>query len=91
MGGINFYARKEIKDLLAYLKTIDNGRDDLAVRRIINVPKRGIGATTLGRVQTYAEEQGLSFYQALRASSIPAKYTFGNSSPLALCNVINTT
>ena len=68
VGGINFYARKEIKDLLAYLKTIDNGRDDLAVRRIINVPKRGIGATTLGRVQTYAEEQGLSFYQALRAA-----------------------
>ncbi len=68
VGGINFYARKEIKDLLAYLKTIDNGRDDLAVRRIINVPKRGIGATTLGRVQTYADEQELSFYNALRAA-----------------------
>ncbi len=68
VGGINFYARKEIKDLLAYLKTIDNGRDDLAVRRIINVPKRGIGATTLGRVQAYAQEQGLSFYQALRGA-----------------------
>ena len=54
VGGINFYARKEIKDLLAYLKTIDNGSDDLAVRRIINVPKRGIGATTLNRVQEYA-------------------------------------
>ncbi|MCI9175472.1 MAG: DNA helicase PcrA [Lachnospiraceae bacterium] len=68
VGGVNFYARKEIKDLLAYLKTIDNGRDDLAVRRIINVPKRGIGATTLGRVQAYAEEQELSFYNALRAA-----------------------
>ncbi|MEH2943271.1 DNA helicase PcrA [Lachnospiraceae bacterium KK002] len=66
VGGINFYARKEIKDLLAYLKTIDNGKDDLAVRRIINVPKRGIGATTLGRVQVYAEEHNLSFYDALR-------------------------
>ena len=41
VGGVNFYARREIKDLLCYLKTIDNGRDDLAVRRIINVPKRG--------------------------------------------------
>ena len=51
VGGVNFYARKEIKDLLCYLKTIDNARDDLAVRRIINVPKRGIGATTLARVQ----------------------------------------
>lgn len=66
VGGVNFYARKEIKDLLSYLKTIDNARDDLAVRRIINVPKRGIGAATLAKVQTYANEQGLSFYQALR-------------------------
>lgn len=68
VGGVNFYARKEIKDLLAYLKTIDNGRDDLAVRRIINVPKRGIGATTLGRVQDYAEINNLSFYNALRSA-----------------------
>lgn len=68
VGGVNFYARKEIKDLLAYLKTIDNGRDDLAVRRIINVPKRGIGATTLGRVQTYAAEQDMSLYNALKVA-----------------------
>ena len=66
VGGVNFYARKEIKDLLAYLKTIDNGRDDLAVRRIINVPKRGIGATTINRVQDYAAENEMSFYNALR-------------------------
>lgn len=73
IGGINFYARKEIKDLLAYLKTVDNARDDLAVRRIINVPKRGIGATTLGRVQDYAMMQGISFYDGLkRASEIPS-------------------
>ena len=68
IGGVNFYARKEIKDLLAYLKTIDNGRDDLAVRRIINIPKRGIGVTTINRVQDYASEQELSFYNALRAA-----------------------
>lgn len=66
VGGVNFYARKEIKDLLAYLKTIDNARDDVAVRRIINVPKRGIGATTLTKVQVYAEEMGMSFYDALK-------------------------
>ena len=48
---MNFYARKEIKDLLSYMKTVDNASDDLAVRRILNVPKRGIGATTVGRVQ----------------------------------------
>ena len=65
VGGVNFYARKEIKDLLAYLKTVDNARDDLAVRRIINVPKRGIGAATITRVQDYAVDQGISFYQAL--------------------------
>ena len=72
VGGVNFYARKEIKDLLAYLKTIDNAVDDLAVRRIINVPKRGIGATTISRVQEYAVENGISFYEALkRAEEIP--------------------
>lgn len=69
---MNFYARREIKDLLAYLKTIDNARDDLAVRRIINVPKRGIGATTLNRVQDYAIQEGISFYTALKmADDIP--------------------
>lgn len=72
IGGINFYGRKEIKDVLAYLKTIENGRDDLAVRRIINVPKRGIGATTINRVQEYANTEDMSFYDALRvAGTIP--------------------
>lgn len=73
VGGINFYARKEIKDLLCYLKTIDNSADDLAVRRILNVPKRGIGATTVGRVQDYADHMNISFYDALRvAEEVPA-------------------
>lgn len=78
VGGVNFYARKEIKDLLAYLKTIDNARDDLAVKRIINVPKRGIGATTINRVQDYADSNGMSFYTALKmADDIP---TIGKAS-----------
>ena len=64
-GGVNFYARKEVKDLLAYLKTIDNGQDDLAVRRIINIPKRGIGAASINKVALYAQEQEFSFYDAL--------------------------
>ena len=73
VGGVNFYARKEVKDLLAYLKTIDNARDDLAVRRILNVPKRGIGATTVNRVSDYAEAYDISFYDALkRADEIPS-------------------
>ena len=72
VGGVNFYSRKEIKDLLAYLKTIDNGRDDLAVKRIINVPKRGIGATSINKVTNYAAENGLDFYTALgMAENIP--------------------
>ena len=66
VGGTNFYARREIKDLLAYLKTIDNGRDDLAVKRIINIPKRGIGASTIAKVQDYADLHEISFYDALR-------------------------
>lgn len=73
VGGINFYSRKEIKDLICYLKTIDNARDDLAVKRIINIPRRGIGAATLGKVQDYAEEMDISFYDALReAGKIPS-------------------
>ncbi len=72
IGGVNFYSRKEIKDLLAYLKTIENGKDDLAVRRIINVPRRGIGAATLNKVQVYAETMGLSFFEALEeADKVP--------------------
>ena len=67
VGGINFYARREIKDILAYLKTVDNGQDDLSVRRIINVPKRGIGLTTINRIQESADERGISFYEALLA------------------------
>ncbi len=68
VGGVNFYARKEIKDLLAYLKTISNGVDDLAVRRIINIPKRGIGQTTIGRIADYAEMGGISFFDAACAA-----------------------
>lgn len=71
VGGVNFYGRKEIKDLLAYLKTISNGRDDLAVRRIINVPRRGIGAATLAKVQEFALDHEISFFDALlRADEI---------------------
>ena len=72
VGGVNFYSRKEIKDMLAYLKTIDNGSDDLAVTRIINVPKRGIGQTTIGRIAQYAREKEMSVYAALlEADEIP--------------------
>ena len=71
VGGTNFYSRMEIKDILAYLKTIDTGRDDVAVRRILNVPKRGIGNTTLERVEDFAQLYGIGLYDALsRADEI---------------------
>ena len=70
--GVSFYDRKEIKDLMAYLKVVDNGNDDLAVKRIINVPKRGIGQTTVDRIQTYAILHQMSFLEAVfRADDIP--------------------
>lgn len=78
IGGVNFYARKEIKDLLSYLKIIDNGVDDLAVRRIINVPKRGIGLATLDKVQRFSDEHDMSFFETLtHADEIPE---FGRTS-----------
>ena len=66
VGGLNFYSRKEIKDIIAYLKTIDNGLDDIAVRRIINIPRRGIGLTTIDRIMNYADIHEISFYEALK-------------------------
>lgn len=72
VGGVNFYQRKEIKDMLCYLKTVDNGRDDLAVKRIINVPKRGIGLTSIDKIQQYADFGGISFFDAcMEADRIP--------------------
>ncbi len=72
VGGVNFYQRREIKDILAYLKTIDNGQDDVAVRRIINVPKRGIGQTTLAKVAEYCEQWGISLFEGLKqADGVP--------------------
>jgi DNA helicase-2/ATP-dependent DNA helicase PcrA len=72
VGGVNFYSRKEIKDILAYLRVIDNAQDDIQVKRIINVPKRGIGLTTINRISEYALENNISFYDAVvHAQGIP--------------------
>ena len=65
VGGVNFYQRKEIKDVLAYLKTIDNAKDDVAVRRIINVPKRGLGTAAVNAVQRIADAREFNFFAAL--------------------------
>ena len=90
VGGVNFYSRKEIKDVLAYLKTIDNGKDDLAVRRIINVPKRGIGAATLSRVADFAENRGMSFYEALEIADQIPTLGKGGMKILPFVNMIHT-
>lgn len=66
VGAVNFYQRREIKDILAYLRTIENGLDDISVKRIINVPKRGIGLATIDRISAYAIEHESSFYGALQ-------------------------
>lgn len=67
VGGTKFYDRKEIKDLLAYLRLIANPDDDISLRRVINVPKRGIGATSMDKVADYARQYDLSIYQALES------------------------
>lgn len=71
-GGTNFYARKEIKDVLAYLKVINNSTDNLYFRRVVNVPKRGIGEASLSKVESFADAYGLSMMDAAaRADEIP--------------------
>jgi len=73
VGGVRFYERKEIKDIMAYLRLIYNPADDISFLRIINRPKRGIGAGTLGKVQDFAEANGLDLYEAaLKSKANPA-------------------
>ncbi|WP_027339389.1 DNA helicase PcrA [Halonatronum saccharophilum] len=65
VGGLKFYDRKEIKDILAYLRVIYNPEDQLSLERIINVPKRGIGSTTVGRLKDFAQEEGINLLDAI--------------------------
>ena len=65
VGGVKFYERREVKDVLAYLRVLVNPDDEIALKRIINVPKRGIGATTIGHVDRFAQSHGISFCDAL--------------------------
>ena len=65
VGGTNFYDRREIRDMIAYLKTVENGQDEIAVRRILNVPRRGIGLTTMSRLSDYAVSRDITFFEAM--------------------------
>jgi len=77
VGGLRFYERREVKDLLAYLRVLANVEDEISLRRIINVPKRGIGDTSLDYVNEFARNQGISFWQGLlrcnEIGSVPAR------------------
>ena len=66
VGGMRFYDRKEIKDMVAYLRLITNPDDDLSFERVVNEPKRGIGKTSVERLRAYAAEHGISFYEAVK-------------------------
>ncbi|MFQ8841537.1 MAG: 3'-5' exonuclease [Clostridium fessum] len=80
VGGVNFHQRqRNLADILCYLKTIANGRDDLAVQRVINVPKRGIGATSIGKVTIYASANGMSFCDALLRACAAMPGTIGKA------------
>ncbi|XVJ51972.1 MAG: UvrD-helicase domain-containing protein [Vampirovibrio sp.] len=68
VGGLKFYERREVKDILAYLTVLFNPDDSYSVKRVLNVPRRGIGAKTLEHIEAYAHAQGISFYQALFAA-----------------------
>lgn len=71
-GGLKFYARKEIKDVIAWLRVVQNANDDVSLTRMINVPKRGIGKTTLDRIEQYAANENVSMYKIIsRASEYP--------------------
>ena len=66
LGGTRFYDRREVKDAVAYLRAVANPADEVSVKRVVNVPKRGVGDTTIGRVDVWATSHGLSFHDALR-------------------------
>ncbi len=72
VGGVNFYQREEIKDILAYLRTVQNGRDDVSTERIVNKPRRGIGDTSIQKMRAFAAQKGISFMDAVeRAEEVP--------------------
>lgn len=90
VGGLKFYDRKEIKDIVAYLRTIQNPVDDISLNRIINTPRRGIGLTTMGKIQEYANEMDKSIYSALLdVDKIPGLSKRARNSLTSFIDMIN--
>ncbi len=93
VGGIRFYDRREVKDAVAYLKAVANPDDEVSIKRIINVPKRGIGDTTVGKIDAYVNLTGLSFVEALRRADeagVSGRATKGIAQFLALLDSFAT-
>ena len=90
IGGMKFYDRKEIKDVIAYLHLINNFKDDIRLRRVINEPKRGIGNTTLGHASQIANELGVSMFEVLSRADEFAAISRAASKTVAFCNMINS-
>ncbi|MDO5030154.1 MAG: UvrD-helicase domain-containing protein [Corynebacterium sp.] len=93
VGGTRFYERKEVRDIVAYLRVIENFNDDVSLRRIINTPRRGIGDRAVGHVSLYAEDERCSFGTALRAAAegkVPAVAARSRNSMAAFVELIDT-
>lgn len=72
LGGQRFYERKEVKDMLAYLRLVWNPRDDVSIRRVLNVPARGLGTTSVGTIEKWATDRGLTLWEALKDQEVQA-------------------
>ncbi|MEI6306843.1 MAG: 3'-5' exonuclease, partial [Deltaproteobacteria bacterium] len=88
VGGVRFYARMEVKDILAYLRLLDNPADEVSLKRIINVPARGIGQTTLDKISSLASSRGITLYKAMEEASQAGVLPTGTRSRVAAFSIM---
>jgi DNA helicase-2/ATP-dependent DNA helicase PcrA len=89
IGGTKFYDRREVKDALAYLRIAANPLDEVSIKRVLNVPKRGVGDTSVAKIDAYANEAGISFALALRQATVGGAAAKGIASFVALIDTCN--